>query len=194
MNVSAALILAFLAGITSGCASPYKFPPPSSSAPVRFAVADQRPAEERILRRPEFRIPMDPTEKFGDDQFASDRISALASYFAEAFSNASPEPGLIVKTFELQMYTPKALSSRSGGVAVLSPALAGVLAAQSEKLDDWMLCFLDGSFDGVPFHVSVKETFEYRGREPEKVGAIVLQAAFGEAVRQVKAKRSLEGK
>jgi hypothetical protein len=154
---------------------------------VRFSVADGRPAEEKTLRRPEFKVPMDPIERFGDDQFVTDRVRALASFFAEAFPEAPTQPGLTVTQFEVAMFFPKSMAaSRAASVAAVSYAAAIGLASGTEKMNDWMICQLKGTFNGVPFEVVSKVPFEYRGRQPENAVPVVLRMAFVAAIEQVR--------
>ena len=187
-----AVILLML--MLAGCSFPYVFTPPTTTAQVRFKVVDSRPLEERTLRAPPTEIPVrHPTWKYGDEQFTANRVNALASYFAAAFPNEPSDTVLEVTQFEVHQFFPKTIADSSNGAALAAISYPAAIIASSgrgaEELHDWMLCYLKGAYNGIPFDVFAKAPFEFRGHEPEKAVPPLLDVAFKDAVLQVKAKR-----
>ena len=187
------LIVISLALMFVGCAFPYVFTPPTTNAQIHFKVVDKRPSEERTLRAPPNEIPVrHPIWKYGDEQFSTDRVHALASYFAAAFPNASSNTVLEVDQFEVQQFFPKTIADSSNGAALAALSYPAAIMASSGKnsvdLHDWMLCYLKGTYNGIPFDVFTKVPFEFRGHEPEKAVPPLLDKAFKDAVSQVQSK------
>lgn len=179
-----------IGALLSGCSYPYVFRAPTTDSVATFRVVDSRPLEEKRFRESPFQLPVvNPIHKLGDDQFSPDRIKALASYFAASFPNASGAV-LEVTTFEVQQYFPKTIADARGGAAIAAISVPAAIIAsggsRNDGLRDWMLCYLKGSFNGVPFDVFEKEPFENRGSEPLKAVPPLLERAFSNAVAQVK--------